>query len=86
VHGSFGMTPSRVVPLKESWKINRVSGLGGFLCSTVHPEAVPCPNEMGKAPRLAWPCPPGKEGPLVELEPCSFLERKETGRRMSGSG
>lgn len=41
---------------------------------------------MRKARSRARPCPPGKEGPPAERGRCSFPGRKETGRRMSGSG
>lgn len=59
------------------------------LCSwfpTVAAEAVPYRNEIRKAQNRVWPCRPGKEGYPVDLEPLSSLGRKETVRRMSGSG
>lgn len=71
---------------QESWSFNEMSASCVLGFPTAAAEAVPCPNEIRKAQNQVWYCRPGKEECPVEQGPLSFLGRKETVRRMSGSG
>lgn len=77
--------PHGVAQFQEPWSFNEVSG-SGVLAPAVAAEVAPCQNGIRKAQNRVWHCRPGKEGCPVQQGPLSFLGKKETGHRMSGSG